>query len=160
MSVVINLLVKLNEVVKVLYEAKHKMCDTTLYSRWRGMRARCNNKNNEHYNNYGGRGISVCKEWDDFMLFQDWALANGYNDTLTLDRKNNNLGYNPDNCRWVTQVEQNNNQSKTIHVTYNGITDTISGWSNRTGIKHKTLGKAHREGRIEKMLGGVIDGKT
>lgn len=78
------------------------------------MRDRCNNPNNDHYKNYGGRGISVCEEWDNaengFENFYKWAMENGYSDELTIDRKNVNGNYEPSNCRWATMAEQVRNQ--------------------------------------------------
>lgn len=74
--------------------------------------ARCNNPNNRFYGYYGGRGIKVCNEWNDFNVFYAWALANGYSDSLTIDRIDNDSGYNPGNCRWVTMKVQNRNKGK------------------------------------------------
>lgn len=70
-----------------------------LYAVWIAMKDRCNNSNNKQFDDYGGRGIRVCKEWlDDFSAFQKWALANGYKEGLTIDRKDNDKGYSPNNC--------------------------------------------------------------
>ena len=74
------------------------------------MKQRCYYKNHTGYPNYGGRGITVCDEWQRLKGFRDWALSNGYADNLTLDRINNDLGYSPDNCRWVTPREQCKNK--------------------------------------------------
>ena len=73
---------------------------------------RCGHKTTKHKNAdlYEGRGIRVCEEWHDFNKFASWAYANGYDDTLEIDRINNNLGYNPDNCRWVTHAENMKNR--------------------------------------------------
>lgn len=82
-----------------------------LYAIWTGMRQRCNNPNSQAYKDYGGRGITVCPEWDhNFAAFRDWALANGYRADLSIDRVDNNGGYRPDNCRWATWHEQRINQ--------------------------------------------------
>lgn len=81
------------------YTKKHGMYGTRLYHIWNGLRGRCLNPNNKDYNNYGGRGITVCKEWDNAESFFKWALSSGYNDNLTLDRINTNKGYCPSNCR-------------------------------------------------------------
>ncbi len=84
---------------------------TRLYRIWHGMKQRCYNPKSDHYSLYGGRGISVCAEWlHDFATFQNWAISHGYSDDLTIDRIDNDKGYRPDNCRWATVKEQNNNK--------------------------------------------------
>ena len=91
----------------------HGETHTRLYNIWRGMRSRCNNGKNAHYKDYGGRGISVCEEWEnDYEAFRDWALENGYEEQLTIDRINNDMGYTPENCRWTTMSVQNTNRRR------------------------------------------------
>lgn len=96
----------------------HQKSDLRIYRIWKGMRARCNNKNVKQYKDYGGRGISICKEWDDFQNFYDWSIENGYLDKLTIDRKDVNGDYSPDNCQWITQYEQNQNRRNSIILFY------------------------------------------
>ena len=104
------------------------------------MIARCYNKNNSRYARYGGRGIAVCDEWlHDKETFFEWAMNNGYSDNLTIDRKDTNGDYSPDNCRWSTQKEQQNNRYNNIVVEHNGVSHTLGEWADITGIQRKTL---------------------
>ena len=86
---------------------------TGLYSIWCGMKTRCYNQKSLEYSNYGGRGIKVCDEWkNDFKAFYNWAMSNGYEDSLTIDRINPFANYEPSNCRWATYEEQAANKRK------------------------------------------------
>ena len=103
----------------------HGMTKTPLYRVWVNMKSRCLNPNAQFYSEYGGRGITIYSKWLEFEAFQKWALNNGYVPELTLDRRNNNRGYSPSNCRWVTRkVNQanrrsvKNSSSKFVGVTY------------------------------------------
>ena len=133
---------------------KHGMAESRLYRIWLGMRTRCYNPKQCHYEDYGGRGIAVCDEWkNDSKSFIDWALANGYTDSLTLDRIDVNGNYCPENCRWITMKEQHNNRRDTITVTYNGRTQTLSQWAEETGIYyHKLLMRYKRGWEAERLL--------
>ena len=92
-----------------------------LYKCYHAMKTRCLNSKDRYYARYGGRGITVCKEWlKGFDYFYDWALQNGYADNLTLDRRNNDGNYEPSNCRWITIQRQMQNTSKNIYVIYDG----------------------------------------
>jgi predicted XRE-type DNA-binding protein len=92
----------------------HGRSKDPLYHIWKSMRMRCLNPNDKRYHRYGGRGISICEEWlKDPMAFIRWAENNGYRPGLTLDRRENDQNYSPDNCRWVKNVINNHNSSST-----------------------------------------------
>ena len=118
---------------------KGKQNASKLYSVWLNMRARCYNPKNKKYKDYGGRGISICSDWDDFLQFKKWSLENGFEESLTIDRIDNNGNYSPENCRWINQKEQMRNTRVNHLLTYNGETKTMAEWSEITGIKYHTL---------------------
>jgi len=86
------------------------------YNIWNTMRQRCQNPNDAWWHYYGGKGITICDEWQIFENFEKWALTNGYADNLTIDRKDTSKGYSPNNCRWITNKEQQRNKSNNIVV--------------------------------------------
>lgn len=131
----------------------HGETKTRLYHIWNNMRQRCSNPNIVEYRLYGGRGISVCEEWkNSYEAFRDWALKNGYSSNLSIDRKENDGNYTPDNCRWSTAIEQANNTRKTRFLTYNGETRSVSEWARTVGIKQSTLSM-----RLNKYMWSVED---
>lgn len=114
-----------------------------LYQVLKGMRVRCNNKNNNAYKNYGGRGIKVCDEWlnkeNGFLNFYNWSMNNGYEKGLTIDRIDVNGNYEPSNCRWATMEEQCNNKRNNHIITINDETHTLTEWANIYRINSKLL---------------------
>lgn len=138
---------------------KHGMARTRLYRAWTNMRNRCNRPAEREYKNYGGRGIKVCDEWqNNFEPFMEWALSNGYDDTLTIDRIDVDGNYEPSNCRWITRKEQNNNMTSNVRLTHNGITRNLKEWSMITGISYPTLqGRIRRGWKTEDILFKPID---
>jgi DNA-binding XRE family transcriptional regulator len=120
---------------------------------FRGMKQRCYNEKAESYKHYGGRGIKICDEWlENPELFYEWAIENGYNDGLTIDRIDNDGNYEPSNCRWATMKEQANNTRRNVVITYNGISHKITDWSKITGIDEKTLRQRYNSGYTEKEI--------
>ena len=117
----------------------HGMFGTRLYMIWADMKRRCNNPNCEAYNHYGGRGIKLCEEWNDFSIFQQWAETTGYHDDLTLDRIDVNGNYEPSNCKWSTWEEQENNRRNNRLLTYKDKTQTISQWAKEFNLPYFTL---------------------
>lgn len=114
---------------------RHGMHGTRLYACWRSMKQRCYYPKSQSYSDYGERSIAVCAEWrDSFEAFRDWALANGYTDDLTIERKDPNGDYCPENCCWATMQEQQNNKRNNRMLTFNGETRTAPEWARVTGI--------------------------
>ncbi|UNA01519.1 hypothetical protein MG295_00102 [Bacillus phage vB_BcgM] len=116
---------------------KHGETKTRLYSIYQGMKNRCYLESATHFHRYGGRGIRVCESWlEDFTVFRDWALGNGYRDDLTLDRVDTDGNYEPDNCRWSTKKEQSRNTSSTVKVEYKGETKSIVEWCEQFNLPY------------------------
>lgn len=107
------------------------------YAVWQSMLRRCLTPTNECFINYGARGISVCSRWMEFNnFFSDMGDAP---EGLSIERMNNDLGYYPENCKWASRKEQNNNKRDNRHLTHNGATKTISEWGRHLGIKPNTI---------------------
>jgi hypothetical protein len=100
------------------------------YDIWCGMRQRCHNPKNKRYKYYGAKGITITKDWENFDTFYHWAINNGYSDTLTIDRKDSEKDYSPENCRWITAGEN------TIHAHLG----THQGENQRRIMSEKTRG--------------------
>lgn len=134
--------------------------NTRLYRCYKSMLYRCNDSNCKDYIYYGKRGITVCDSWNEsFNSFKDWALTNGYSDSLTLDRIDVDGDYEPSNCRWVgweTQVINRRDDSIITHnlsITYNGCTKTLKDWSKELNIKYSVLRDRYKKGwSVDKMF--------
>jgi len=124
----------------------HGMADTRLYRIYKHMVCRCTNQNDIRYSKYGARGISICEEWDTFEKFAEWALNNGYNENLSIDRIDVNLGYTPDNCKWSTPFEQAVNKTNTHYVEFRGERKSIAEWAKEYGMPYKRLHKRIQSG--------------
>ena len=118
---------------------KHGCTNTRLFHIWQHMKARCNCPTNKAYGDYGGRGITVCPEWNDFLSFKEWAENNGYSDSLTIDRIDNNKGYYPENCRWTDFYVQSNNRRYNHLVEYKGEIKTLAQWAIIADLPKTTL---------------------
>lgn len=105
---------------------KHGLWQHPIYFIWIRIKTRCYNKQYEEYEYYGARGISMCDEWrNDFVKFYEWSIANGWESGLTIDRINNDGNYEPENCRYVDLIVQNNNKRDNVIVNYKGVDITI-----------------------------------
>lgn len=133
---------------------RHGLSDTRIYGIYQGMMKRCYNPNEEMYYNYGGRGIYVCDEWKDqedykgLKSFVEWAYKNGYDDTLSIDRIDNDGPYSPNNCRWVPMTIQANNKRDSVYITANGETYTLAQWEAASGINQNTIRRRLNSGYI------------
>ena len=126
-----------------------------LYYVWRTMKRRVGNKSHKDYKNYGGKGVRVCKEWEEsYSTFRLWAINSGYNKDAkvgecTLDRIDNDGNYAPDNCRWVTMETQSNNRRYNHFYTHDGTKLTVAQWEHKLGMKRGTLSGRLRRGWSE-----------
>lgn len=125
----------------------HGMSNTRLYQVWHGMKQRCNPKDINHKSRYSSRGIKVCEDWaNSFEKFYQWALMNGYQEGLTIDRINNDGIYEPSNCRWTTTYVQARNRRTNVMVEHNGRILCISDWEKELGYGNDSLGRRYRMG--------------
>ena len=129
-----------------LRATKHGASQGHLYKVWVGMRKRCRNPNSSDYPRYGGRGIKVCRAWEHFETFCAWAISNGYTDDLTIERKDNEKGYSPSNCRWATMSQQGRNTRPRQNKSgYRGVSPSNDRWRAQISI----------DGRVRHL--GVFD---
>lgn len=128
-----------------------------LYSIWINMKTRCYNPNVRGYKDYGGRGIGICDEWKkSFKSFYEWAIINGYSGNLTLDRKDVNGNYNPDNCKWSNRIEQANNKRTTLKI--NGM--SLKKYCREHNISYRAAHARktkHPEMSIEEVVNWYLD---
>jgi hypothetical protein len=135
---------------------KHGMRRTSLYSIWNTMLQRCENPNSSAARLYHDRAISVCNEWKNFENFKNWALTNGYEKGLTIDRIDNNGGYCPENCRWADLITQANNKRTNVRVEYNGEIKTLAQWAREFHIDYRVFWQRLKRGwNIERALTGA-----
>ena len=137
----------------MLDNTKHGGSKTKLYHIWSAARQRCKNPDDIMYSYYGGRGITVCDEWEDFAAFREWANENGYIEgKLDLDRIDNNSGYRPDNCRFISHRENLCNTRRRLVVNVDSGEETLSEIAIRSGIPYNVIwGRYKRGERGEKL---------
>ena len=138
----------------VIGNRKHGRCGTRIYRIYFNMLRRCNNPKDTAYERYGGRGITVCDEWKhDMAAFFSWAEGNGYSDDLEIDRIDNDAGYRPDNCRWVTARQNCNNRRGNRIIRFDEQSKTVSEWAREVGIDKCTITSRLKHGwSIERAL--------
>ena len=132
----------------------HRLRHHALYVVWANIKARCLNENSPAFQYYGGRGITLFDPWiNNFKLFFDWALENGYKDGLTIERINNDDGYSPSNCTFIPQSEQCNNKRSTRYLTFNGVKMPLYKWAANVNLSAKCLAARLKYGwSVEKAL--------
>jgi hypothetical protein len=138
-----------NSMAAVKVTTTHRASHSHLYGVWKQMRARCYHKPTRFYNNYGGRGITVCDDWRyNFEAFRDWAIETGYKDGvgLSIDRIDANGNYEPSNCRWATRTEQQRNLRNNHLIEIGGEIKCISEWAEIYNIKPGTIRTRLRKG--------------
>lgn len=135
----------------------HNESKTRLYRIWTGIKKRCCNKSSYNYKDYGGRGICICTQWNKFEIFRDWAMANGYQNNLSIDRIDVNGNYEPNNCRWVTRIVQANNRRSNRLFEIDGVVHTLAEWAKIYDLNYKHLYKLISTGKqtLQEILNSV-----
>lgn len=130
---------------------------TPIYLLWKSMRERCNTTSSSSYRDYGGRGIKICSEWDDYRRFKEWAETSGYKSGLSIERKNVNGNYEPSNCTWIPVGKQARNTRRTLRVLYNGMFIPLIEYAEISNQNYGTLHSRYRRGALnmETRVGGV-----
>lgn len=138
----------------------HGLSSDRIYYVWFDMMRRCYNSSCRAYSDYGGRGISVCKQWHDVCTFYKWAMCSGYKDDLTIEHVDNDGDYSPSNCIWIPQSQQQKNTRRSRRITFDGRTQILADWIRETPIKKQTVMSRLRLGwPIEKALTEPIKGR-
>lgn len=124
-----------------------------LYPIWRGIVQRCIDTKNKSYKDYGGRGISISKEWlSDFNSFRKWCLSNGWDKDLEIDRIDNNAGYCPENCRFVKRIDNARNKRSNIKIYYKNKEVCLKELSEITNISYQRIKTAYHNGKINNLI--------
>ena len=138
----------------ICYTKTHGDSKSRLWYIWRGIKKRTGTATDKDFKNYGGRGIVMCEDWQNFLTFKNWAISHGYCDDLTIDRIDVNGDYCPKNCRWIPMEKQAENKRNNVRYLYNGENLTLSEWARRIGMTSSGLwGRIHTRGwSIEKAI--------
>lgn len=114
--------------------------NTEIYSKWCSMKSRCYNQNEKSFEHYGGRGITICDEWlDDFNSFYEWSVQNGWEKGYSIERKNVDGNYCPENCCWIPLNKQAANKRNTFYVELNGEVKRLKEWCEIYELNYKTV---------------------
>lgn len=116
--------------------ATHQISNKNIFRVWEGMKDRCYNPNNKKYVDYGGRGIKICDEWLVYQNFESWAINTGYEKGLTIERIDFNKEYCPENCKWATWKEQQNNKRNNKYLEYKGRKQTLAQWCEELDLNY------------------------
>ena len=133
----------------------HGLYGTRIHRIYTNMKTRCYNPNYYLFNRYGGHGITICDEWlraNGLANFHKWSIENGYSEKLSIDRIDNKKGYSPDNCRWVTMSDQQNNRTNNRVFIVNGKAKTMAKWAEELGVSYCTLQRHAKSGDAERYI--------
>ena len=137
----------------------HGLSHSRLWYVWYNIKNRCYRNTSKYYKYYGGRGITMCKEWlDDYQNFYNWAIKNGYDETApkgacTIDRIDVNGNYEPNNCRWISMREQSRNKRNNKRISYNGETHCLKEWAEILSVDYKKLrDRMYKHNNFEKVI--------
>mgnify|MGYP000002957813 FL=1 len=138
---------KKQDIINLGITNHHELTHHPVYSIWNAMINRCGNPHNKHYNNYGGRGIKVCEEWKDIRIFSKWADETGFepNKNLSIERKDVNGDYCPENCCWIDRKFQTRNRRNTVMLKIDGVNKPLSEWCEIYNVPYeKVIGRYYR----------------
>jgi hypothetical protein len=140
---------------------RHGLSGTRLDYIFRSMKQRCYNPSKKSFKDYGQRGITICEEWlQDRTKFFKWALDNGYSEGLFIDRRNNDEGYSPQNCRWVTRSVNNNNKRNHRYIAFDGQTLNIAQWERKLRLTGRHISKSLLRGHAPELIIAKILAKS
>ena len=138
---------------------KHGLNKSRIYRTYYNIKNRCTNPHYYLFHRYGGRGITLCREWsgeNGFENFYKWSMENGYRSGLSIERINNDMGYSPLNCKWATMKEQQNNRSTNRRVTAAGQTKTMAQWADILKVPYSTIQSKTMRGKAEEFIEGLL----